>query len=392
MKNYNYIFAGAGLASLMTVYKMILSNKFQDKTILLIDFDAKKTNDRTWCFWEKPNHEWQKIVSKKWKTALFANQKYSRNIDLSPYEYNMIRGLDFYNLVFDLISNQENITFINDKVVDFKNDFNQVQVICESEKYSCDKLFNSIHDRTVSESQTKFAVLQQHFIGWFIKSEQEVFNPEVATFMDFSLQQNGNTRFMYVLPTSKTEALLEPTLFSHKHLKLEEYENEIKNYAEKLGIKNYEIVDKERGSIPMTCYPFWKNNTKNIINIGTAGGWSKASTGFTFYHTNKKTNELISFLISNTSTELDETNLEIDFTKFHKKTKFWFYDLIFLDVLDKHNELGSQVFSSLLLKGNSELVFKFLNEETTFLEDLKVMLKCPTFPFLKAFLRVVFKF
>jgi hypothetical protein len=196
---------------------------------------------------------------------------------------------------------------------------------------------------------------------------------------------------MYVLPTSKTEALLEPTLFSHKHLKLEEYELEIKNYAQKLGIEKYEIVDKERGSIPMTCYPFWKNNTKNIINIGTAGGWSKASTGFTFYHTNKKTDDLIKFLTSSISTALDETNLEIDFTKFHKKTKFWFYDLIFLDVLDQRNELGSQVFSSLLLKGNPELIFKFLNEETSFLEDLKVMLKCPTFPFLKAFLRVIFR-
>ena len=381
MKHYNYIFAGAGLASLMTVYKMILSKKFQDKTILLIDLDSKKINDRTWCFWDKPNHEWQNVVSKKWPIAFFANDQSSRNIELSPYEYNMIRGLDFYNLVFDLISKQKNISFIKEKVEHFTDDLNIVNIICTSEKYSCDKLFNSIHDRKESESQSKYPVLQQHFVGWFIKSDQEVFNPEIATFMDFSLNQNGNTKFMYVLPTSTTEALLEPTLFSHQHLKLEEYENEIKIYAKKLGIKNFEIIDKERGSIPMTCYPFWKNNTQNILNIGTAGGWTKASTGFTFYHTNKKTDELIQFLKSNS-----------DLSKFHKKTKFWFYDLIFLDVLDKHNELGSKVFSSLLLKGNSELVLKFLNEETNFFEDIKVMLKCPTFPFLKAFLRVIFKF
>ena len=52
VKHYNYIFTGSGLSALMTVYEMILSNKFKDKTILLIDADAKKTNDRTWCFWE----------------------------------------------------------------------------------------------------------------------------------------------------------------------------------------------------------------------------------------------------------------------------------------------------------------------------------------------------
>jgi Lycopene cyclase protein len=379
VKHYNYIFSGSGLSALMTVYKMILSNKFENKTILLLDESSKKINDRTWCFWEKPNHNWEQIISKKWSSALFANEISSRNLDLKPYEYNMIRGLDFYNLVFDAVSKSKNITFLNEKVLDFKDNENQVLVVTQNNNYSCDKIFNSIYNKIEAEIQTKYPVLQQHFVGWFIKSEQEVFDPEIATFMDFSLDQNGNTKFMYVLPTSRTEALLEPTLFSHKHLKLSAYEGEIKKYAQKLGLKNYEITEKEQGSIPMTSYPFWKKNTKNILNIGTAGGWTKASTGFTFYHTNKKTSELIHFI---------ETNS--DFRKFHKKTKFWFYDLIFLDVLDKQNELGSSVFSSLLLKGNTELVFKFLNEETSFLEDLKVMWKCPKVPFMKAFFRVIF--
>jgi Lycopene cyclase protein len=384
LKHYNYIFSGCGLSALMTVYKMILSEKFYDKTVLLLDFNEKKTNDRTWCFWEKPNHPWEKIVSKKWKNALFANEDSLRNLELFPFEYNMIRGLDFYNLVFDLIEKQEKITFAKDNIISFQDKSSFVEVNCENENYACDKLFNSIYNKLETQNQTKYPVLQQHFVGWFIKSEQEVFNPDMATFMDFSLQKNGNTKFMYVLPTSKTEALLEPTLFSHKHLKLEEYETEIKDYALKLGIQNYEIVEKERGSIPMTCYPFWENNTKNILNIGTAGGWTKASTGFTFYHTNKKTDELIRFLNLNNSKS-------IDFSKFHKKTKFWFYDFILLDVLDKQNYLGSKVFSSLLMKGNPELIFKFLNEETNILEDLQVMLKCPKIPFIKAFFRVVFK-
>jgi hypothetical protein len=379
MKHYNYIFTGSGLAALMTVYKMVLSGKFKNKTILLIDENAKKTNDRTWCFWEKPNHDYKDFVTKKWDFALFANQNFKRNLDLKPYQYNMIRGLDFYNLVFDMISKQNKITFLNQKVLEFKDNDNGVIVTTENEKYSCDKLFNSIYDKTEVEKQTKYPILQQHFIGWFIKSEQAVFNPNELTFMDFSLNQNGNTKFMYVLPTSTTEALLEPTLFSHKHLKTEEYEAEIKNYAQKIGIKNYEIIEKEQGSIPMTSYPFWKKNTKNIINIGTSGGWTKASTGFTFWHTDKKSTQLITFL-----------QTETNFKKFHKKTKFWYYDLLFLDVLDKNNELGSSVFSSLFKSGDQSLVFKFLNEQTSYFEDLQVMLKCPKAPFIKALFRRIF--
>ena len=51
--------------------------------------------------------------------------------------------------------------------------------------------------------------------------------------MDFSVAQKGNTRFMYVLPTSENEALLEYTLFSKDLLLKEEYEVEIQHYIQK---------------------------------------------------------------------------------------------------------------------------------------------------------------
>lgn len=383
MKHYNYIFTGSGLSALMTILKMVQSEKFNDKTILLIDENSKNSNDRTWCFWEKPNGEFEAIVSKKWNNALFANQKFRRDLDFQPYQYKMIRGLDFYNYVFSIISKQENITFLNQKVIDFSDFESNVLIKTETESFTCDKLFNSIYNPNLVKNQTKYPVLQQHFIGWFIKSEQEVFSPEQATFMDFSLEQNGNTKFMYVLPTSTTEALLEPTLFSHKHLKKEEYEAEIQTYTKKLGIINYEITDKEQGSIPMTCYPFWKHNTKNVINIGSIGGWTKASTGFTFKNTNKKAKKLVEFLQNDTLTALS-------LKSFEKKDKFWFYDLLFLDVLDKNNALGSAVFSSLFKKGNPSLVLKFLDHETSFVEDLQIMLKCPKIPFVKALFGRIF--
>lgn len=380
MKHFDYIFTGTGLSALMTVYKMIQSEKFKGKTILLLDENAKKTNDRTWCFWDQPDGFWSKIVHKKWDSALFANEDFKRNLDLKPYRYNMVRGLDFYNLIFDLISKQENISFMNQKVIEIEESETIIFVQAETESFSCSKLFNSIYNKNKVENQPKYPVLQQHFIGWFIKSKEAVFNPEQATFMDFSVEQKGNTRFMYVLPTSKTEALLEYTLFSHRLLKKEDYEIEIQNYIQKLGITQHEIIEKEQGSIPMTCYPFWKQNTKNVINIGSTGGWTKASTGYTFKNSDKKSTELINFL-----------QKETDFTKFHKRNKFWFYDLLLLDILDRKNELGSTIFSAMFKKGNPTLIFKFLDEETSLMEDIQVILKCPTRLFLEALVRSLFK-
>jgi lycopene beta-cyclase len=375
MRKYDYIFAGTGLSALMTVYHMIRSNKFSNKKILLLDSDVKKTNDRTWCFWENPNGDYENLVSKKWNTAVFSNEKYSRDLTLNPYQYKMIQGLDFYNYIFKIISEQENIEFLNQKVVSFHEENNQVSVKTETENFTCNKFFNSIFNPKEVLSQDKYPLLQQHFIGWKIISSASVFTQEKATFMDFSVAQKGNTRFMYVLPFSETEALLEYTLFSKDLLSEKEYEDEIKNYIQKLGIKNYQILEKESGNIPMTSYPFWNKNSKNIINIGSAGGWTKASTGYTFKNASKKSKALVSFL-----------SQEDDFRKFHKRNKFWFYDLLLLDILDQKNYVGSSIFSAMFKNGNPSLIFKFLDEETSFAEDIQVILKCPKALFLKALL------
>ncbi len=379
MQHYHYIFTGSGLSALMTVYEMILSEKFSDKTILLLDENPKKSNDRTWCFWDDKLSSFDSIISKKWKIALFADENFRRNLDLKPYAYNMLRGLDFYNLVFDLIAEQDNIHFINQKVIDFDELENHCIVKTEIQNYTCNKIFNSIYNPEIVNTQKKYPLLSQHFIGWFIKSKEEVFDKDIVSFMDFSVNQKGNTRFMYVLPTSSTEALIEYTLFSEDLLPKEEYENEIQDYIKKLGISDYEIVEKEQGNIPMTSYKFWKHNTQNVVNIGSVGGWTKASTGFTFKNTTKKAKQLVQFLQS-----------ENDFRKFHKRDKFWFYDLLFLDVLFRRNDLGSKVFSSLFKKGNPTLIFKFLDEETSFFEDLKVMLKCPKGVFIRALFGRIF--
>jgi lycopene beta-cyclase len=380
MKDYDFIFTGAGLSTLLTVREMIRFGKFKTQSILLIDQEAKKTNDRTWCFWDVEN-SFQDLIHKKWDKAFFKNDFFEKEMNLNPYHYTMLKGLDFYNSVFEEISKESNITFLQEKVIGFEELDSHCSVKTETQNFTCSRIINSIFNLDFVKQQSRFPLLQQHFVGWFVKSKEAVFNSSCATFMDFSVEQKGNTRFMYVLPFSENEALIEYTLFSKELLNKSEYEKAIQEYIEKLGITEYEITDKEQGNIPMSCYPFWKHNTKNIVHIGSAGGWTKASTGFTFKNTTKKSKDLVAFL---------ET--EKDFRLFHKKDKFWFYDLLLLDVLDKHNELGSAVFSSLFQKGNSTLIFKFLDEDTSFWEDLQVVWKCPKTLFVKALVRRIFRF
>jgi len=264
MQKYDYIITGMGATGLMLAYQMTLDSFFDQKKILLIDKETKDQNDRTWCFWEKGNGDWDAILHKEWRTIYFGSERYSRKIAIAPYAYKMIRGKDFYGYVIDRLSQKKNITFRQEALLQFRDNNNGVVVETDQNQYIAEKLFNSVLMSNTYTAQKKYPVLNQHFLGWFIKTEKDVFDDEVATFMDFTVSQKGNTRFMYVLPSSKKEALFEYTLFSEELLSDKEYEDEIRAYLAKKGIANYKITEKEKGCIPMTCYEFHKSNTKNI--------------------------------------------------------------------------------------------------------------------------------
>lgn len=378
MQHYHYIFTGGGLSAMMVVYEMVKNEKFSGQSILIIDADDKQTNDRTWCFWDEQD-DFDGIVSKSWNQAVYADTDFRKVLDLKPYQYKMIKGIDFYRWFRKFIEGQTQIHFLKEKVIDFQQLGSHCIVKTESQSLSCNQVFNSIFNPEIVRSQSKYPLLQQHFIGWFVKTKTPVFNQEQVTFMDFSIQQSNNTRFMYVLPSSETEALVEYTLFSKELLPREEYETAIAKYLENIGANDFEITEKERGNIPMSVYPFWKHNSKNIIHIGSAGGWTKASTGYTFKNTVKKSKALVQFLAT-----------ENDFRKFHQKNKFWFYDLLFIDVLSRRNDLGSTVFSGMFCHVSPALIFKFLDEETTFAEDLKIIWSCPKKLFIRALLGRLF--
>jgi lycopene beta-cyclase len=379
MTKSDYIILGAGASGLMLAYRMAQDPFFDDKSILIIDKEKDKGNDRTWCYWEDGDGEWDSLLSKKWSSIFFGSDFYSNTINISPYHYKLIRSEDFYKSLWSKIEVKPNINFIKAEVKSVSETNNGAEALTNQGAFFGSKLFNSLPNPEVYRQQKKFPVLQQHFVGWFVETEKNLVDEHVATFMDFSIPQDGNTRFMYVLPLGNNTVLFEYTLFSEKLLPYEDYGNAIKTYLKDKGILNYKIIEKEAGSIPMTSFEFSKLNSKHILNIGTAGGWTKASTGYTFKKTSKKTKELVAYLKE-----------ETDLSQFSKKTKYWFYDLLFLDVLGKHNNEGAILFSSMFKKANTTTIFRFLDEDSTLVEDLKVILSVPSKRFIQALLRRLF--
>ena len=375
MNYYDYIIVGGGASGLMMAYRMSNDPFFDDKSILILDKQKKINNDRTWCYWETEHDEWNGIVSASWKNIIFKSELYSAEESIAPYEYKMIRSKDFYSKIWAHLETKATITFEVANVVSIHQRDNEASVITDDKIFKTKTILNSILYSDTYKKQSKYPVLQQHFVGFFIKTKKAIFDSNAATFMDFTVAQKGNTRFMYILPYANNEALFEYTLFSKDLLPYNDYKVEIEKYLHEKNITDFEIVEKEQGSIPMTCYKFWNHNSKNIVNIGTAGGWSKASTGFTFKNTTKKTTKLIEYIKQNKP-----------LPKFHEINKFWFYDLLLLDILFKKNQLGAFLFGKMFQKNTPKLILKFLDEDTSLVEDLQIQLKLPPINFIKALL------
>lgn len=377
MNHYDYIIIGAGASGLLLADAIGNDAFFSDKRVLLLDKDAKKTNDRTWCFWEKGKGQFETILYKEWKTIYFEGKTLSKKTQIAPYTYKMIRGIDFYEHYLNRINSSPNITFKQETVKQLQESKSEVTVETHVDTYTGSYIFSSLFDYKMATKQKKYPVLQQHFVGWVIKTNTPVFDPDQVTYMDFSVPQKGNTRFMYVLPFSSNTALIEYTLFSENILEKKEYHEALKTYISKtFPSDSYEILETEVGSIPMTCYDFRQHHTQRIRQIGTAGGWAKPSTGYTLMSTAKKIPKLI---------ELIKKGKALQPLKL--KNKFWYYDLLFLDVLHTDNARGHEIFESLFKAQGAQMVFKFLDEETNIWEDFTYINSCPKKPFIKAFLK-----
>ena len=82
---------------------------------------------------------------------------------------------------------------------------------------------------------------------------------------------------------------------------------------------------------------------------------------------------------------------EDDLSLFAKRTKFWFYDLLLLDVLANNNDKGSALFASIFKKVNVKTILKFLGEDSNIREDLKIITSVSPKPFVMAIVKRFFK-
>ena len=374
--HFDYIIIGNGLAGLQLALKLASDTFFDNKNIALIDASPKNSNDKTWSFWESGKSQWDTITHKTWSKASVITNKKHINLELNPYTYKTVRAIDFYNYAKQMLSVKENFNFIIEKV-ESVTEVDNVSVKTNTNTYSASHVFDSRIPDAFSLLSKKHISIIQHFKGWVIETKKNVFKSDSITMMDYRLKDSNQTTFTYVLPFSENTALVEFTYFTSDLVSETTYDYFIKKYiSDYLNIEDYKIIETEMGQIPMTNFPFESYSTNSITKIGTGGGWVKGSTGYSFKHTEKKVSKIIENLKANKNPS----------ARLFKR-RFKFYDKVFLKVLKDENQRGEWIFQQFYDKNSIQTMFRFLDEESTVIEEIKIMYSLFSWSFIKAFFK-----
>lgn len=374
--NYDYIIAGAGAAGLSLAWQF-LQSPLANKKILVVDDDLTPSNDKTWCFWDANTPPFANLIHKKWTQAEIGTNRDRFSQPLHHYPYYCLRSIDFQQEILGALNEHPNIDLLETTVSSFDSNSGKGIMHTEDKSYTASYVFQScLSPWNDTSDQPKYPLLQ-HFVGWELELSESTFSESTFTLMDFDDTFNNGIAFIYLLPWTDKTGLIEYTIFSDELLPKEFYEEKLSLYLNhRFGLKpiDYEIDRREFGKIPMMDRPVKPWYCPNVLNIGTLGGVTKPSTGYTFRRIQRQVNHIVQSLLENDIPSYSRPSSQ----------RYKAYDLWLLQIIHNHPKEALQVFYKLFENNTVDEVFRFLGEETSFSQDIKIMSSVPYLPFLRA--------
>ncbi len=376
MSAKRYIIIGAGAAGLSLCHAL-LERGITDE-IVVVDQKAAFTDDRTWCFWNTVSHPFSSLASRCWPRWDVVQNSSEVASQASAQGYACLRGIDFYSFVCERIRRASNVTLhLGTPIHSVFSHDGGVTVAAGSAEWEADWVFDS-RPATISPGGLSFS---QRFFGQFVRASFPAFDPSRCTLMDFRVSQERGLHFMYVLPFSPFEALVENTYIQAvgaEKILPDQHRQEISAFlAEAYSLPTFAVEREEGGAIPMTIQPFPKRDGR-VFFIGTSGGCAKPSSGYTFTRIQEQCRQIADAVHLGT---LDT---------FQEKPPAWryrFFDTVFLQALHDNPAAFPGYFYRLFSRVSPEALTAFLSETSTWPSDLQILRSLPLRPFLMAALR-----
>ena len=371
---YDFIIQGAGASGLWLAHALNEMELLKNKRLLIVEGDLNKGDDRTWCFWTQATDESFPFVDTRWSSLWVQKEQQS----ILPYRYHHARSSAFYRWVKETLVKNPNVHWHHGWVTAVVEQDCCVMVDLDGETVETEYFFgsgNSLSTRWKSDIS-----FWQSFVGWRIRfqSGESGWNSDRATLMDFSIDSGETTRFLYVLPFTENEGLIEVTQFDSECLTVELGEKLLKEICDLKGWK-VDVLEVECDAIPMSSKYSVVDASyslgSRVVDIGVKAGVLKPTTGYGFLTMRNHAMEIAKAI-----------KFHLPIPKVYRKKRFRFYDDLLLQILRNSPQKGKPIFERLFHRQPARRILKFLDEKTSLWEEVCIFSCLQVTWFLKAVL------
>lgn len=375
---FDAILIGAGGAGMCLLLAMHEQGWLLNKRVLVLEPDPKDSDDRTWCFWARPEEPIAASLGTLATCTWAFEQRQGVSRPMHPYRYYHLRSSHLYRHVKDLMAAHPGVEWRPATAGAVYPSNSGQWVETNGQRLQARWVFDS---RLSAEQQKVLSddagMLWQSFVGWRIRFPAAGLDPAAMRLMDFSVPQDGATQFMYLLPTSTNEALVELTRFGAAAIAADRAEAVLAEWiAAHLG-QGYTITEQEKGRIPMSlrlnAHRPQHGPLDRHIPIGTAAGAVKSTTGYALGRMFTHAQGIVEAMLHARPCP----------TPFRAR-RFAFYDALLLHLLSWRPATGAGIFQQLFQRVPMRRILSFLDERTTLWQEIPLLLSLPPRPFLQA--------
>lgn len=350
------LIAGGGLSGL-SLAAHLAAEHVVDEPVVVVDDGSHRIGTMVWSSWADRPSLLDAAVSRRFDRVQVHAAGQTRTLDLGRYHYQVVRGEDLEQVVRRMLEPLPRFGFRPGHVDGIADGD---QVIVDGEPVSARWVFDSVLgslDRPPVDAQLAFR-------GWRVRTERPVFDVGTPTLFDFRTAQAGAAAFVYVLPASEHEALVEHTAFTAPGTTLDAaiQRAALSEYLEHvLRAESHVVLHEESATLPLSAGTV-ERRRGDVLTIGTEAGMVKAGTGYAYQRVQRDSAAI--------ARSLARHGHPFDLPQPHARHRL--FDGALLDVVTRDPAELERAFAALFRGSSAEPALRFLDERTSIAEETRL--------------------
>jgi lycopene beta-cyclase len=274
---------GAGLAGLTLAHTLVREGL--RAPIVIIDRRREHVRDRTWCWWDVAPTPYTALASRRWASWRVVREGREAVQTSAAHPYLHLDASRFYELVLTALAAAPQVELrLGESVLAIEQAGAFPVVATSRGRLEADRVYDALAAGSpLLRGRPRGSVeLAQAFLGLEVETDRPAFDPGVATLMDFGPAAADEVRFTYVLPFSRTRALVEDTSLGGPAHSRSARREAVAAWLERTPAREWAVRYEEHGRIPMTTHRFAVHHGPRVHAVGTAAGAVRPSSGYAF--------------------------------------------------------------------------------------------------------------